>query len=475
MSYNCKTNEDVLRTIKDQKIEMIDLRFTDLPGLWQHFSVPPSALDLDSFADGVGFDGSSIRGFQEIQESDMLVIPDPATAFLDPFAEAPTLVLICNIRDPVTGQSYSRDVRYIAQKAENYLRVTGIGDTAYFGPELEHFVFNGVRYDQGTNFGYYEINAAEANWDSAKGNGPGLGHKLRPKEGYFPVPPADLLQDARTEMVTILERIGIRIEAHHHEVATGGQGEIDMRFTTLTRMADNVLIYKYVVKNVARRRGMTATFMPKPLFGDNGSGMHVHQSIWQRERALFAGEGYAGSSDMMRHYIGGLLKHAPALLAICAPTVNSYRRLVPGFEAPVNLGYSQRNRSAACRIPMYSPNPSAKRVEFRCPDPSCNPYLAFAAMLMAGLDGVQNRINPGEPIDKNLYDLPPEELAKVPSTPGSLEEALNALEGDYQFLLRGDVFTRDVIQTHLSYKRSREIDEMRLRPHPYEFLLYYDV
>jgi glutamine synthetase len=462
MAYNCKTEDDVLKVIKDQKIEMVDLRFTDIPGLWQHFSVPPSALDRDSFADGVGFDGSSIRGFQEIQESDMLVIPDPATAFLDPFAEAPTLVLICNIRDPVTGQSYSRDARYVAQKAETYLKGTRIGDTAYFGPELEHFVFNEVHYDQGTNYGYYRIEAAEANWSTGKETA-GLGHKLRPKEGYFPVPPADLLQDARTEMVTTLERLGIPIEAHHHEVATGGQGEIDMRFTTLTRMADNVLIYKYVVKNVARKRGMTATFMPKPLFGDNGSGMHVHQSLWQGERPLFAGEGYAGSSEMMRYYIGGLLKHAPALLALCAPTVNSYRRLVPGFEAPVNLGYSQRNRSAACRIPMYSPSPKAKRVEFRCPDPSCNPYLAFAAMLMAGLDGVQSRMNPGEPIDKNLYDLPPEELKNVPSAPGSLEEALAALEADHQFLLRGDVFTRDVIETHLSYKRSREIDEMRRR------------
>jgi glutamine synthetase len=475
MAYDCKSPEDVLKTIKDEKIEIVDLRFADLPGLWQHFSVPPSALDLDSFADGVGFDGSSIRGFQEIQESDMLVIPDPSTAFLDPFTEAPTLVLICNIRDPVTGQSYSRDARYIAQKAEIYLAGTGVGDTAYFGPELEHFVFNEVRYDQSTNYGYYEIDAVEANWNAAKRNGPGFGHKLRPKEGYFPVPPADLLQDARSRMVSILERLGIAVEAHHHEVATGGQGEIDMRFTTLTRMADNVMIYKYVVKNVARQRGMTATFMPKPLFGDNGSGMHVHQSIWKGERPIFAGEGYAGSSELMRHYIGGLLKHAPALLAICAPTVNSYRRLVPGFEAPVNLGYSQRNRSAACRIPMYSPSPKAKRVEFRCPDPSCNPYLAFAAMLMAGLDGIENRINPGDPIDKNLYDLPPEELRKVPSAPGSLEEALAALEADHDFLLKGQVFTADVIETHLRYKRSREVDEMRLRPHPYEFFLYYDV
>jgi glutamine synthetase len=475
MPYDCKTPDDVLRIIQDDKVEMVDLRFTDLPGLWQHFSVPPSALELDSFSDGVGFDGSSIRGFQEIQESDMLVVPDPTTAFLDPFTEAPTLVLICNIQDPVSVQPYSRDARYIAQKAEIYLRSTGIGDTAYCGPELEHFVFNEVRYDQGTNYGYYEIDAIEANWNARKSGGPSLGHKLRPKEGYFPVPPADLLQDARTSMVSTLERIGIAIEAHHHEVATGGQGEIDMRFATLTRMADNVMIYKYVVKNVARKRGMTATFMPKPLFGDNGSGMHVHQSIWQGEKPLFAGDGYAGSSAMMRHYIGGLLKHAPALLALCAPTVNSYRRLVPGFEAPVNLGYSQRNRSAACRIPMYSTNPKAKRVEFRCPDPSCNPYLAFAAMLMAGLDGIQERINPGDPIDKNLYDLPPEELVQVPSTPGSLEESLAALEADHQFLRKGDVFTTDVIDTYLKYKRTREVDEMRLRPHPYEFSLYYDV
>jgi glutamine synthetase len=474
MSYNCQTPEDVLRTIKDDKIEMIDLRFADLPGLWQHFSAPPSALDRDSVSEGIGFDGSSIRGFQEIQESDMLVIPDPTTAFLDPFAEARTLVLICNIRDPITGQSYSRDVRYIAQKAENYLKGTGIGDASYFGPELEHFVFNEVRYDQSTNFGYYEIDAMEANWN-AENDGPSLGHKLRPKEGYFPVPPADLLQDTRSNMVLILERIGVAVEAHHHEVATGGQGEIDMRFAPLTRMADNVMIYKYVVKNVARQRGMTATFMPKPLFGDNGSGMHVHQSIWKAERPLFAGDGYAGSSELMRYYIGGLLKHAPALLALCAPTVNSYRRLVPGFEAPVNLGYSQRNRSAAVRIPMYSANPKTKRVEFRCPDAACNPYLAFAAMLMAGLDGIRNRADPGEPIDKNLYDLPPAEREKIPSTPGSLDEALSALEADHQFLLQGEVFTRDAVETYINYKRSREIDEIRLRPHPYEFLLYYDV
>jgi len=475
MHYECKSPEDLLKAIKDNKIDMIDLRFTDIPGLWQHFSVPPRALDQNAIVEGVGFDGSSIRGFQEIQESDMLVVPDPTTAFLDPFTEAPTLSLICNIRDPVTGESYSRDPRYVAQKAETYLKGTGIGDISYFGPELEHFVFNEVRYDQGTNYGFYEIDAQEANWEAGEGKGPSLGHKLRPKEGYFPVPPADTLQDTRTEMVLLLERLGIPVEAHHHEVATGGQGEIDMRFTTLTRMADNVMIYKHVVKNVARRRGMTATFMPKPLFGDNGSGMHVHQSIWKGKKPIFAGDGYAGSSEVMRYYIGGLLKHAPALCAICAPTVNSYRRLVPGFEAPVNLGYSQRNRSAACRIPMYSPDPKAKRVEFRCPDPAANPYLCFAAMLMAGLDGIQRRINPGDPIDKNLYDLPPEEMAMVPKAPGTLDEALDALEGDDKFLLEGNVFTKDVVDTYLSYKRSREIDEIRLRPHPYEFFLYYDV
>jgi glutamine synthetase len=477
MSYDCKAAEDVLRAIADDGIQMVDLRFTDIPGLWQHFSVPPRALDEDSLAQGIGFDGSSIRGFQEIQESDMLVIPDPTTAFRDPFTEAPTLVLICNVRDPVSGQSYTRDARYIAQKAEAHLRYTGIGDTAYFGPELEHFVFNNVRYDQASNFGFYEIDAIEANWNARRtgAEGPGLGHKLRPKEGYFPVPPADALQDARTQMVVLLEEIGIPVEAHHHEVATGGQGEIDMRFAPLTRMADSVMIYKYVVKNVARQRGMTATFMPKPLFADNGSGMHVHQSVWKDEQPLFHGTGYADSSDTMRWYIGGLLKHAPALIAICAPTVNSYRRLVPGFEAPVNLGYSQRNRSAAVRIPVYSASPRAKRIEFRCPDPACNPYLGFAAMLMAGIDGIRQRLNPGDPIDKDLYNLPPEELAKVPSAPGSLEEALNALEADYEFLLAGDVFTADVIETYLKYKRRREVDEIRLRPHPYEFVLYYDV
>lgn len=475
MSYNCATPEDVLGAIKNDLIEIVDLRFVDLPGLWQHFSVPPSALGPESFVDGVGFDGSSIRGFQEIQESDMMVIPDPATAFRDPFTQARTMVLICNVRDPVTRRPYTRDARHVAQKAEAYLKATGIGDTAYFGPELEFFIFNSVRYDQGTNYAFHAIAASEANWDASEASGSHLGHKLRPKEGYFPVPPADTLQDARSEMILLLERIGIAIEAHHHEVSTGGQNEIDMRFAALTRMADNVMIYKYVAKNVARRHGMTATFMPKPLFGDNGSGMHCHQSVWKDGVPLFAGDGYAGSSELMRYYIGGLLRHAPALLAMCAPTVNSYRRLVPGFEAPVNLTYSQRNRSAACRIPMYLPDPKAKRVEFRCPDPSCNPYLAFAAMLMAGLNGVEEKIDPGAPVDKNLYELGPEELATVKSTPGSLEQALDALEFDHAFLLKGDVFTEDVIETHLEYKRAHEVNEVRLRPHPYEFVLYYDI
>jgi glutamine synthetase len=468
--------DDILKTIKDKKIQMVDLRFTDLPGVWQHFSVPPSAVDAEALSEGIGFDGSSIRGFQEIQESDMLVVPDPTTAFLDPFMPTPTLVMICNVRDPVTGEAYSRDARYIAQKAETYLKGTGTADTAYFGPEAEFFVFNEVRYGQGINYSFHEIDSKEGVWNTGKKEDPNLGHKPRQKEGYFPVPPTDTLQDLRTEMVLTLESLGIPVEAHHHEVATAGQGEIDMRFTTLTRMADNLMIYKYVVKNVARKHGMTATFMPKPLFEDNASGMHVHQSLWKGKTNLFHGEAhYAGLSELGRYYIGGLLKHAWALCALCAPTTNSYRRLVPGYEAPINLVYSRRNRSACCRIPMYSPNPRAKRVEFRTPDPSCNGYLAFAAMLMAGLDGIENRIDPGAPIDKNLYDLPPEEAHEIRSTPGSLQAALDALEADHAFLLRGDVFTKDVIETWLSYKREKEVDAIALRPHPYEFHLYYDI
>jgi glutamine synthetase len=382
--------------------------------------------------------------------------------------------MIADVIDPVTKQRYDRDPRYIARKAELYLGASGVADTAYFGAEAEFFIFDSVRFDQRAQHGFYFVDAEEGRWNSGRMEN-NLGYRPRYKEGYFPVPPSDALHDIRSEMMLTMIQCGLKIEAQHHEVATGGQGEIDMRFATLTRMADNVMIYKYVVKGVARKRGMTATFMPKPLFGDNGSGMHVHQSIWKGKKPIFAGDGYAGSSETMRYYIGGLLKHAPALCAICAPTVNSYRRLVPGFEAPVNLGYSQRNRSAACRIPMYSPNPKAKRVEFRCPDPAASPYLCFAAMLMAGLDGIQRRINPGDPIDKNLYDLPPEEMARVPKAPGTLDEALDALEKDHKFLTEGNVFTQDVIDTYLSYKRSREIDEIRLRPHPYEFFLYYDI
>src|SRR5271166_6245571 len=476
MVQNYATVEDVLKAIQDQKVQMIDLRFTDLPGVWQHFSVPPSAVNASTLDEGIGFDGSSIRGFQHIQESDMLVIPDPTTAFVDPFSAATTLVLICNIRDPVTGQPYSRDARYIAQKAETCLTHTGRADTVYFGPEAEFFVFNDVRYGQGINYAFHAIDSSEGSWNTGKEEAPNLGHKPRPKEGYFPVPPTDSMQDLRTEMVLTMESLGIQIEAHHHEVATGGQNEIDMRFAALTRMADNVMIYKYVVKNVARKHGMTATFMPKPLFEDNASGMHVHQSLWKGEINLFHGQGdYADLSPLGRYYIGGLLKHAWALCGLCAPTTNSYRRLVPGYEAPINLVYSQRNRSACCRIPMYSSNPRAKRVEFRSPDPSCNPYLAFAAMLMAGLDGIENRIDPGQPIDKNLYDLLPAEAEGLRSTPGSLNEALDALEDDQAFLLRGDVFTKDVIETWLAYKREREVDAIRLRPHPYEFHLYYDI
>ena len=476
MKLKCKTVEDILKSVKDHNVQMIDVRFTDLPGVWQHFSVPPGVVDAGSLTEGMGFDGSSIRGFQEIQESDMLVIPDPATAFIDPFNEATTLVLICNVRDPITGETYSRDARYIAQKAETYLKSTGVADIAYFGPEPEFFVFDDVRYGQGTNYGYYEIDSREGSWNSGKEEGPNLGHKPRPKEGYFPVPPTDSRQDLRTEMVLTMESLGIQVEAHHHEVATGGQAEIDMRFDVLTRMADNLMIYKYVVKNTARKRGMTATFMPKPLFEDNASGMHVHQSLWKGKTNLFFDEGqYGGLSELGRYYVGGLLHHAWALCALCAPTTSSYHRLVPGYEAPINLVYSQRNRSACCRIPMYSPSPSTKRVEFRPPDPSCNGYLAFAAMLMAGLDGIESKFDPGEPIDKNLYDLPPEEAEAVKSTPGSLEDALDALEEDHAFLLKGGVFTEDVIETWLGYKRENEVDAIRLRPHPYEFHLYYDI
>jgi glutamine synthetase len=470
------TPKDVLKLVKDNEIRIIDFKFIDLPGIWQHFSIPAGKLDESLFEDGIGFDGSSIRGFAQIQESDMLVFPDPETAFVDPLLEVPTLSLTGWVRDPLTLEPFSRDPRYIAQKAEKYLMATGIGEISYWGPEAEFYIFNDIRFDQGANFGYYFIDSREGIWNSGKDEKPNLGYRPRHKEGYFPVPPMDTFQDLRSRIMLTMSQVGIEGEVHHHEVATAGQAEIDMRYDSLVRMADKVMMFKYVVKNVCRRAALTASFMPKPLFQDNGSGMHVHQSIWKRGTNLFYDErGYAGLSQTARYYIGGLLHHAPALLAFAAPSTNSYRRLVPGFEAPVNLVYSQRNRSAAVRIPMYSKSPDSKRIEFRCPDPSCNPYLTFAALLMAGLDGVQNKIDPGEAIDKNLYDLPPEEKAMVRATPASLAEALQALGTDHEFLLKGDVFTEDVIDAWIRYKTNHELDPVRLRPHPYEYFLYFDI
>ena len=467
--------EQVLGLIEEKQLKMVDLKFMDFPGMWQHFSVPVSELDLDSFRDGYGFDGSSIRGWQPINMSDMLVVPDPTTAKIDPFMTVPTLSLICDIRDPVTGQPYGRDPRGIARKAADYLKSTGIADTAYFGPEAEFFIFDDVKYEQTANSGFYVVDSAEGTWNSGREELPNLGYKPRAKEGYFPVPPSDSLHDLRTEMCMVLiEKLGIHIEAQHHEVASAGQGEIDMRFTEMVNMGDQLCWFKYVVKNVARQHGKSATFMPKPIFEDNGSGMHVHQSLWKDGKPLFAGDGYAGMSDMALWYMGGLLKHARALNAFTNPTTNSYKRLVPGFEAPVNLAYSSRNRSAALRIPVYSNSPKAKRVECRFPDPTCNGYMAFAAMLMAGLDGIENRIDPGDPLDKDIYALSPQELENVPTTCSSLGEALTALEQDHEFLLRGDVFTKDVVTTWIEYKRENEVDPIRLRPVPYEFYLYYD-
>ncbi len=468
--------KEVTQIVKEREIRAVDFRFCDLPGLWQHFTIAAGELTEESFEDGFGFDGSSIRGFQEIQESDMLLIPDPTTAFEDPFMKERTLVLICNVFDPLTGEPYSRDPRYISQKAVKYMMSTGIADVAYIGPEPEFFVFDDVRFEQTPNRSFHQVDSVEGFWNSGRDEGPNLGHKPRYKEGYFPVPPMDTLQDMRTEMMLILQGIGIDIELHHHEVASGGQCEIDMRFDDLVSMADKLLKFKYVVKNVAHRHGKTATLMPKPIFADNGSGMHCHQSLWKDGRNCFYQAGtYADLSRDAVHYIGGLLAHAPALLAFCAPTTNSYRRLVPGYEAPINLIYSQRNRSACVRIPAYSRSEKAKRVEFRPPDPSANGYLAFAAMLMAGLDGIQNKIMPPDPMDKDLYDLEPQDMAKVASVPGSLDAVLDALERDHDFLLKGDVFTPDVIENWIGYKRAHEVDAVRLRPHPYEFALYYDI
>jgi len=469
------TPREVIDFAKNKGAKILDLRFMDFPGLWQHLSVPIGELSDELFADGHGFDGSSIRGWQAINASDMLIIPDPDSARIDPFLNDATLVMICDVVDPVTREHYSRDPRNIAKKAEAFLQATGIADVAYFGPEAEFFVFDDIRFDSTENSCYYFVDSTEGQWNTGRAEGPNLGYKPRYKEGYFPVPPMDSQQDLRSEMVLLMAEVGIQVETHHHEVATAGQAEIDMRFDSLVQMADKLQWYKYIIKQVARRHNQTATFMPKPLFNDNGSGMHTHQSLWKGGEPLFAGDGYAGVSQTCLHYIGGILKHAPALCAFVAPTTNSYKRLVPGFEAPVNLAYSSRNRSAAVRIPMYSPSPKAKRIEVRFPDPACNAYLAFAAMLMAGLDGIEHRLDPGEPLDKDIYALSPAELSKVPSVPGSLEGALNALESDHEFLTKGDVFTQDVIETWLEYKRGREIDPVRLRPHPYEFKLYFDI
>src|SRR5438874_5317499 len=468
------TPKDVMEFVKKHEIKVLDPRFTDLPGLWHHVSFPIEQFSEASFEEGFGMDGSSIRGWAAIHESDMLLIPDPAWFMLDPFTEVATLVMVADVIDPVTKQRYDRDPRYIAKKADMYVASTGLADTAYFGAEAEFFIFDNVRFDQREQHGFYFIDAEEGRWNSGRAEN-NLGYRPRFKEGYFPVPPTDHYQDLRTEMSMTMQSCGLEVECHHHEVATGGQTEIDLKFSSLVRSAHNMMLYTYIVKNVANQYGKTVTFMPKPLFQDNGSGMHTHQSLWRAGKPLFSGDGYAGLSQLALWYVGGLLKHGPALSAIIAPTTNSYKRLVPGFEAPVSLAYSRRNRSAACRIPMYTIAPNSKRVEFRPPDPSCNPYMAFAAMLMAGLDGIENKMDPGPPLDKDIYELDPEAVSNFPSMPGSLEDALDALQRDHDFLLKGEVFTEELIRTYVDYKRSKEVDAIRQRPHPYEFALYYDI
>jgi glutamine synthetase len=468
------TPKSVIDMARKQGAKMVDVKFVDTFGTWQHFSVPIAELTEEVFADGYGFDGSSIRGWKSIEASDMLAMPDPATAFIDPFCAVPTLSLTCTIAETGTKEAYTRDPRGIAQRGEKYLQGTGLADEAVFGPEAEFFIFDNVQFDAKSNGTFYLIDSEEAIWNTGREEQPNLGYKIRHKEGYFPVAPNDTQQDIRTEMCLVMEQLGIKIERQHHEVATGGQAEIDFRFDTLVKTADNMMVYKYVIKNIAKKHGKTATFMPKPLYGDNGSGMHTHQSLWKKGKPLFAGKEYAGLSQMALYYIGGILKHAKALCALCSPTTNSYKRLVPGFEAPVNLAYSARNRSAAIRIPTFSESPKAKRIEYRPPDASANPYLCYTALLLAGLDGVLNKIDPGEPMDKNMYELPPEELAKVPQVPASLGEALDHLEKDHEFLLKGDVFTTDFLEMWAGHKR-KEADALRLRPHPYELYLYYDV
>jgi glutamine synthetase len=483
MASDKMTPEKILKKVREEGIKFIDLKFIDLPGLWQHFTITPSEIGIDDpdgakdgiWTDGIGFDGSSIRGFQEIHESDMLLKLDPATAIIDPICQYPTLSIICDIFDPITKKAYTRDPRYIAQKAIKYLKSTGIADICYCGPEAEFFIFDDVRFDQDQHSGYYFIDSVEADWNSGKDEKPNLAYKARYKEGYFPVPPTDTLQDLRSEIVDVMHSVGLEIEVHHHEVATAGQCEIDMKYKDLLTMGDQLQWFKYVIKNVCRKHGRIATFMPKPLFQDNGSGMHIHQSLFKDGKNIFFdAKGYALLSQTAKYYIGGLLKHAEALCAICSPSTNSYKRLVPGFEAPVNLVYSARNRSAAVRIPMYNENPKAKRIEFRPPDATSNGYLALSAMLMAGLDGIVNKIDPGQPFDKDTFTLSSKESKKLRTVPGSLEQAMNALEKDHKFLLAGDVFTQDVIDTWIHYKRVKEIDEIRLRPHPHEFYLYFD-
>ncbi|GAB4286447.1 MAG: type I glutamate--ammonia ligase [Ignavibacteriaceae bacterium] len=475
MGKSVSNVDKIISYIKSNNIKFVDLKFMDFPGQWQHFTLPVTAFKRDSFTEGFGFDGSSIRGWKSINESDMLIIPDPETMFADPFIDAPTISLICDVYEPATKEKYTRCPRNIAQKAASYLVSTGIADTVYYGPEAEFFIFDDVRFDSMPNGSFYVVDSSEGRWNSGREENPNLAYKPRYKEGYFPVPPTDSLMDLRNEMVLNLLDCGVDVEAQHHEVASGGQCEIDLRFQPLVKAADQLLMFKYIVKNTARKNNKTVTYMPKPIMGDNGSGMHVHTSLWKKGKPLFAGSGYAGLSEIALYFIGGLLKHAPSLLAFTNPTTNSYKRLVPGYEAPVNLAYSQRNRSASVRIPMYSANPKSKRIEFRCPDPSSNPYLAFSAMLMAGLDGIMNRIDPGQPLDKDIYDMEPEELKDVPSTPASLAEALNALADDNEYLLKGDVFTEDVIETWIKYKFEKEIKPMALQPHPFEFNLYYDV
>jgi glutamine synthetase len=471
-----RTAAEVIEFAAQRGVEMVDLKFVDLPGSWQHMTLPLGALDEGDFTAGLGFDGSSIRGFQEIHESDMLLIPDPTTGFIDPYYTRPTLSLICSVADPVLGEPYARDPRYVAQKAERHLIESSIADVAYFGPEAEFFVFDHIAYEQVAHRAFYEVDSTEGFWNTGRPPvGSNLAYKLRQQEGYFPVPPADSLANLRGEMVATMESLGIRCEFHHHEVASGGQGEIDMRFQPLLKMADQMMTYKYVVKNEAARAGKTATFMPKPIFEEAGSGMHVHQSLWKAEEPLMYGEGgYANLSDLARQYIAGLLTHAPALLAFCAPTTNSYRRLVPGYEAPINLVYSARNRSACVRVPMYHEAPKTKRIEFRSPDPTANPYLAFSALMLAGLDGIRRGLDPGEPLDADIYELAPETLARIGTVPSSLEASLDALEADHEFLCEGDVFTSDLIEAYIRYKRHAEVDAIRLRPHPWEFALYHD-